>query len=133
MNFLGSATSLASFLKAYKTKETKGFFPYECFNCPEKMNNKEFPPYDSLFSILRINNPLEKDYNDSKNLVISGSTTEQAVAKLQMDGTPPTGTENYSQLQSVWVSEEMKSFKDFLMWYNNKDVVPTLKAMQKMI
>ena len=27
----------------------------------------------------------------------------------------------------------MKSFKDFLLWYNNKDVVPTLEAMQKMI
>ena len=27
----------------------------------------------------------------------------------------------------------MKSFKDFLMWYNIKDVVPTLEAMQKMI
>ena len=24
-------------------------------------------------------------------------------------------------------------FKDFLQWYNNKDVVPTLEAMQKMI
>ena len=29
MNFLGGATSLDSFLKAYKTSETKGFFPYE--------------------------------------------------------------------------------------------------------
>ena len=27
----------------------------------------------------------------------------------------------------------MKSFKDFLIWYNNKNVVPTLEAMQKMI
>ena len=27
----------------------------------------------------------------------------------------------------------MSSFKDFLRWYNNIDVVPTLKAMQKMI
>ena len=27
----------------------------------------------------------------------------------------------------------MKSFKDLLMWFNNKDVVPTLEAMQKMI
>ena len=50
-----------------------------------------------------------------------------------MDRIPPTGAENYSYLQSVWVSEGMKSFKDFLMWYNNKDVVPTLDAMQKMI
>ena len=29
MNFLGGATSLDSFLKAYNTRETKGFFPYE--------------------------------------------------------------------------------------------------------
>ena len=29
MNFLGGATSFESFLKAYKSKESKGFFPYE--------------------------------------------------------------------------------------------------------
>ena len=27
----------------------------------------------------------------------------------------------------------MQNFSDFLKWYNNKDVVPTLEAMQKMI
>ena len=27
----------------------------------------------------------------------------------------------------------MCTFKDFLRWYNNKDVVPTLEAMQKML
>ena len=27
----------------------------------------------------------------------------------------------------------MSSLKDFLRWYNNKDVVPTLEAMQNMI
>ena len=27
----------------------------------------------------------------------------------------------------------MSSFKDFLRWYNNKDVVPTLEAVQKII
>ena len=29
MNFLGGATTLDSLLKAYKTAETKGFFPYK--------------------------------------------------------------------------------------------------------
>ena len=58
MIFLGGATSLDSFLKAYKTKESKGFFLYERFDCPEKMNNKELPPYDSFFSILRNSSPL---------------------------------------------------------------------------
>ena len=97
------------------------------------MNSEELPPYDSFFSILRNNNPLEKDYNDFQNLVNSGSATEQAVAKLRMDRIPPTGAENYTYLQSVWVSEGMKSFINFLKWYNNKDVVPTLEEMQKMI
>ena len=82
MNFLGGATSLDSFLKAYKTKETKVFFPCEWFDCPEKINNKELPPYDSFFSILRNSNLLEKDYNDFQNLVNSGLTTEQALARL---------------------------------------------------
>ena len=53
MNFLGGATSLDSFLKAYKTAEIKGFFPYEWFDCPQKLNNGELPPYDAFFSKLR--------------------------------------------------------------------------------
>ena len=47
-NFLGGATSLDSFLKAYKTAETRRFFPYEWFNCPQKMNNSELSPYDAF-------------------------------------------------------------------------------------
>ena len=27
----------------------------------------------------------------------------------------------------------MTTFQDFVRWYNNKDVVPTLEAMQKMM
>ena len=133
MNFLGGATSLDSFLKAYKTKETKGFFPNEWFDCPDKKNNKEFPPYNPFFSIPRNNNPLEKYYNDFQNLANSGLTTEQEVSKLRMDRIPPTVAENWSYLQSVWGNNNNQIFSDFLKWYNNKDVVPTLEAMQKMI
>ena len=133
INFLGEATSVDSFLKAYKTKEAKGFFLYEWFDCPEKLNNKELPPYDSFFSVLRNSNPLEKDYKDFQNLVNSGLTIEQAVVKLRMDRIPPADAENYSYLQSVWENENMQYFSDFLKWYNNNDVVPTLEAMQKVI
>ena len=133
MNFLGEATSLDSFLKAYKTEETKGFFPYEWFDNPEKLNNKELPPYDSFFSKLRNINPPEKDYDDFENLTTSGISSEQAVCELRINKVPPTGDENYAFLESIWVSEWMKSFKDIWMWYNNKDVVPTLEAMHKMI
>ena len=44
INFLGGATGLDFFLKAYKTSETKGFFPYEWFDYPDKLLNTELPP-----------------------------------------------------------------------------------------
>ena len=65
MNFLGGARSLDSFLKAYKTSETKGFFPYEWFDHLEKMQKPELPPYDAFYSKLRSRNLLETEYTDS--------------------------------------------------------------------
>ena len=132
-NFLGGAISLHSFLKAYKTKETNVFFPYERFDCPEEMNNKKLLPYEFFFSILRNSKPLEKIYNDFQNIFNSGLTIEQGIAKLRTDRTPPTVAENFLFSQSVWENTNMQYFSVFLKCYNNKDVVPTVEAMQKMI
>ena len=63
LKFLGGATSFGSLLKAYKTKETENFFPYEWFDCAEKINKNELPSYNSFFGILGNGNSLEKDYN----------------------------------------------------------------------
>ena len=101
MNFHGGATSLDSFLKAYKTSKTKGFFPYEWFNHPDKMQNTELPPYDAFYSKLRGCNPLKAEYTEYVNLVKSGMTAEEAVAKLKLSKTPPTGVENYQYLQKI--------------------------------
>ena len=67
MNFLGGATSLDSFLKAYKTSETKRFFPYERFDHSDKMQNTERPPYEAFYSKLRSCNPLEAEYTEYVN------------------------------------------------------------------
>ena len=61
MNFLGGVTSLGSFLKAYKTSQTKGFFPYEWFDHRDKMQNTELLTYDAFYSKLRSCNPLEAE------------------------------------------------------------------------
>ena len=133
MKNLGGATSLDSFLKAYRTLETKRFFPYEWFDHPDKMHKTELPPYNAFYSKLRSCNPLEAEYTDYANLLKSGLTKEQAVVKLKLSKPPPTWIENYQYLQKIWKQEQMSSFKDILRWYNKKDVVPTLEAMQKMI
>ena len=131
MNLLGGAKSLDSFLKAYKTSETKKFLPYDWFDHPDKMQNPELPQYDAFYSKLRSCNPLKTKYTDYVNLLKSGLTTEQAVIKLKLWKPSPTGIENYFYLQQIWKQEQMSSFKDFLRWYNKKDIVPTLEAIQK--
>ena len=114
--FHGGATSLDSFLKACKTSKTQGFFPYEWFDYPDKMLNTEFPPNDAFYSKLRSCNPHEAEYTEHVNLLKSGLTTEQAVIKLKLSKSPPTGIENYQYLQQIWKQEQKSSFKEFLRW-----------------
>ena len=101
-NFLGRATSLDSFLKAYKTSETKKIFPYEKFDHPDKMQNPENPPNDAFYSKLRSCNPFEANYTDYNILLKTGLTTEQTVVKVKLSKPTPTRIENYQYLQQMW-------------------------------
>jgi hypothetical protein len=38
MNYCAAGTNLDKFIKAYDIQENKGFFPYEWFDCYEKLN-----------------------------------------------------------------------------------------------
>ena len=98
-----------------------------------KMQNPEIPPYDAFYSKPSSCNPLEDEYTDYVNLLKSGLTTKRGLVKLKLSKPPLTGIENYQYLQQIWKQEQMSSIKDLLRWYNNKDVVPTLEAMQKRI
>ena len=40
--------------------------------------------------------------------------------------------EEYQYCQQVWKDKEKLTFKDFLVWYNNLDVVPFLEVVEKM-
>ena len=133
MNFLGGARSLDFFLKAYKISETKRFFPHEKFDHTDKKQNTELPPYEAFYSKLRSCNPLESEYTDYVNLWKNGLTTEPAVVKMKLLKLLPPGIENYYYLQQIWKQQQMSSFKEFLRWYNNKDVLPILEAMQELI
>ena len=39
--------------------------------------------------------------------------------------------EEYAYCQQVWKEENMSTFKDYLVWYNNRDVAPFMDALQK--
>ena len=67
-----------------------------------------------------------------------------SVEKLDFDQLPPRqafysslsqseiSDEQYEYCKHVWIEEGMTSFRDFLVWYNNRDVVPFLEAIEKM-
>ena len=46
---------------------------------------------------------------------------------------PTIGLEKFAYLQRVWKQEKIQSFEDFFRCDNQKDVVPTMEAMQKMV
>ena len=68
---------------------------------------------------------------DYEKLRKSGIDEQQALKKLQIQTVPPSGLDNYNYLQETWKKKGMTVFKDFLKKYNNKELVPTLEAMQK--
>ena len=105
LNFLGRAISVDFFLKAYKTWKTKRFFPYEKFNDPEKLNNTQVRPYETFFSKLRNENPLEDDLKYFQILIDGSFTSEEALSKLKMKKPPAVGQKNYQYLTSVWQRE----------------------------
>ena len=39
--------------------------------------------------------------------------------------------EEYAYCQQVWTEEQMTTMRDYLVWYNNRDVVPFLEGLQK--
>ena len=79
LNFLGGATSLDSFRKAFKTSETKGFFPYEWLDSPNKLDATFLPPYECFFIKLKDHNPLEKEFTDFTKLLNSGLSQQEAL------------------------------------------------------
>ena len=56
-----------------------------------------------------------------------------AMQILRITGPPLSGEQDYAYLVEVWERGKTTKFKDFLCWNNNKDVIPTLEALQKMI
>ena len=105
-------------MKAYKTSEIRTLFPYESFDHPDKVQKTELPTYDAYYSELFSYSPFEAEYNRYVTLLKSGMTTEHVVTKLKLSEPPPTGVEDYQNLQKSWEWERMSSFKHFLRWYN---------------
>ena len=99
LKFFVGATTLDSFLAAYKASELKGHFQYEWFDTPSKLDEQQVHSYDNFCSKLKYINPL---------------TEEQALKKLGLKANSLTGLVNYDYLKSIWEQENLSTFRNFL-------------------
>ncbi len=53
-SYLAPNYSYDSFIKAYKCKLVKGYFPYDWFNDYNKINNTELPPHAAFFNRFKV-------------------------------------------------------------------------------
>ena len=105
--YLSPGVNYASFLKAFDVQESKGFFPYEWFTSVDKLDHTELPPFGSAwFSSVKNENVLN-------------------------DGLKPP-EENYASVLMTWSEHNMKTFQDYLVYYNNLDCGPFVKAVENL-
>ena len=62
-SYLAPNYSYDAFIKAYKCKLEKGFFPYDFLNTYDKINNTELPPHEAFFNKLKNKNITDEEYN----------------------------------------------------------------------
>ncbi|CAB4040471.1 Zinc finger and SCAN domain-containing 22 [Paramuricea clavata] len=71
------------------------------------------------------------EWVDSLNKLNHCSLPPRETFHSTLSGTDIT-EEQYEYCQGVWDEQNMTTFRDFLVWYNNLDVVPFLQAIDKM-
>ena len=101
-NYLAAGCSYSKFLEAFGATIAKGYFCYEFFDEVSKLDYKELPPYSCFYSSLK---------------------------QINLLNTEGKGQENYIWLQEQWKHENMQSLKDLLIWYNNRDCIGFVQAV----
>jgi len=61
INYLGPGTSYDKWVKAYRCKTVKSWFPYEWFDTPEKLDFPGLPKYEDWYSKLKGGYVLNRD------------------------------------------------------------------------
>ena len=97
------------------------------------MRHTELPIADAFYSKLKNFNVLDTDFNMYNCLLKKGISSSGALKKLGLMSPPQGKEQNYQILRKIWRRNHMETFQVFLKWYNNKEVVPTLEALQKMM
>ena len=110
-SYIPPGYSYVRYLETYGDPQEgcKSFFPYEYVNSLDKLGEKQLPPYETFYSSLKQSNTLEEGRGEQQ------------------------GRQNYENLRQLWHSQGMTELKDLLIYYNNNDVIPFVKALGRQV
>ena len=133
--YIAPGFNYASFIKAYGADSTtKSFFPYEFLDCLSKLDSKEFPCYSAFYSSLKNTNMLEpqvgqQKVTDEEILWINRSPTKSE--PITQPEAQTIGEKRYDNLKTIFEEREW-TIRDYLVYYNNMDVEPFIRALENM-
>ena len=84
----------------------------KAYKCSEE---KGYFPYEWMDSLDKLKHPQLPEQKDFWTTLTNKTITD----------------EEYQICQQAWEKEGMETFEDYLVWYNNRDVVPFLEALDK--
>ena len=123
LNLLDGATNPDSLLKAYKTSDTRGVCWYEWFNQPDKLKNKELPPYVAFHNKLRNCNHLERSTQTTESWMVWQQSLSGQNEALWI-------TTNWSRELFLHAETASKGknavIQTILRWYNKKRRCPNI-------
>ena len=149
--FTGPGGNLKTFMKAFQEQPTtttttttttgqqddddddeKFYFPYEWLERYEQLKETQLPPYECFFSSLKDVNVLEEDmflYKKKKNMLHLSDEEIVVESSTTYADRPNTGKENYDMIKRKWAEKGWNTMLDYLMYYNEMDVEPFLRAI----
>ena len=76
---------------------------------------KGFFPYEWMNDLDKLNSQVLPDHEQFYSILKKSNVSK----------------EEYHYCQDVWKAEGMKTMRDYLIWYDNRDVVPFMEALEK--
>ena len=113
--YLAAGTSLKKFYTAYKVTSPKGFFPYEYFSSISKLKDTRLPQRTAEMRAAVDRG--ERVPNDPYYSILRQKTISN---------------ENVDLCEKVFKEQGMKTFGDFVKYYNNHDVIGMVEGIEKM-
>ena len=114
-SYLAAGTSLAKFYAAYKVSSPKGYFPYEYFSSLSKLKEPGLP----------------KRTPEAREKIARGENVKgdpyYSILKQKT-----ISNESVDLCEKVYEEQGMKTFGDFVKYYNDLDVIGLVQGIEKM-